>query len=326
MQAVTLLKYDTDAPVLELREKEPNPLKPGEVRVRIHASPINPSDIMFLRGLYGFKKKTPVTAGFEGSGTILEVGEGITNLRPGDRVACVAGFQDGTWAEELITTPENCLKLLDSVTLEEGATFTVNPMTAWAMVEQGVREGHKGFVQTAGASALGKMVLRLCQEKSIPLINIVRKPEQAEELKKLGAELVLLSGEPNFPKELYRMSKKWNTTYVLDAVAGEVATQILECSPYGTKMICYGALSEKPIQVNSGIILFQNKKIEGFWLSTWIAALGLEEFQNQANQAQQYAKTIFATRISKKFPLSQFQEGLDFYKANMSLGKVIFTP
>lgn len=324
MKAVTILKYDEIAPVLELREKEIPIPKDNEVLIKIHASPINPSDLMFIRGLYGIKKKAPVAAGFEASGTVAAVGKDIKSLKPNMQVSCVAGHNDGAWAEYMVTTEENCLPLIEGITLDEASSFFVNPMTAWAMVTRCQNENHAAMIQTASASALGKMVVRLCSEKKIPLINIVRKQEQEDALRELGAEYILNSESPNFAKELYKTAKKLNGTYAIDAVAGETAQTVLECMPYAGKIICYGALSEKPISVNAGMMIFQNKKVEGYWLSSWIYSLGIEEFQKQAKEAQKYLKTIFQTKINKKYPLDQFQEGLEYYKTHMTEGKVVF--
>jgi len=324
MKAVTILKYDEIAPVLELREKEIPVPKENEVLIKIHASPINPSDLMFIRGLYGIKKKAPVSAGFEASGVVTAIGKEIKSLKPGMQVSCVAGHNDGAWAEYMVTTEENCLPLIDGISLDEASSFFVNPMTAWAMVTRCQNENHPAMIQTASASALGKMVVRLCAEKKIPLINIVRKKEQEDALRELGAEYIINSEAPNFEKELYKISKKLNATYAIDAVAGETAQKVLECMPYAGKIICYGALSEKPISVNAGMMIFQNKKVEGYWLSSWIYALGVEEFQKQAKEAQKYLKTIFQTKINKKYPLDQFQEGLEYYKTHMTEGKVVF--
>lgn len=326
MKAVTILKYDAQSPELVLRDKETPTPKENEVLVRIHLSPINPSDLMFIRGLYGFKKKAPVSAGFEASGTIEAVGSAIKSLKPGMSVSCVAPHNDGTWAEYMVTTEENCLPLAADVSLEEGATFFVNPMTAWAMVQKAKSEGHQAILQTAAASALGKMVIRLCQHFNIPVVNVVRKEEQIKALLEIGAEHVLNSNSPNFTKDLFKICKKLNVTYAIDAVAGETAQTVFECLPYGSKLVCYGALSEKPFSVNSGIVLFQNKKIEGFWLSSWIYEIGLESFQKQALEAQKLIKTVFQTKINKRFSFSDYAEGLEYYKSNMSEGKIVFGP
>ncbi len=326
MKAVTILKYDETSPQLELREKEIPEPKDNEVLIKIHASPINPSDLMFIRGLYGIKKKAPVSAGFEASGTIVSIGKDIKFLKPNMQVSCVSGHNDGSWADYMVTTEENCLPLIDGITLDEASCFFVNPMTAWAMVTRAIDEKHTAMIQTASASALGKMVVRLCAEKKLPLINIVRKKEQEDTLRELGAEYIINSEAPNFEKELYKTSKKLNATYAIDAVAGETAQKVLECMPYAGKIICYGALSEKPISVNAGMMIFQNKKVEGYWLSSWIYSLGLEEFQKQAKDAQKYLKTIFQTKINKRYALEDFAEGLEYYKNHMTEGKVVFAP
>lgn len=326
MKAVTILKYDPTEPALELREKEIPVPKDNEVLIKIHVSVINPSDLMFIRGLYGIKKKAPVSAGFEASGTIVSVGSEIKTLKEGMKVSCVSGQNDGSWAEYMVTTEENCIPVIDGISLDEASSFFVNPMTAWAMVSKCKAENHPAMIQTASASALGKMVVRLCAEWKIPLINVVRKKEQEDALKEIGAEYVINSELPNFEKELYKISKKLNATYAIDAVAGETAQKVLECMPYGGKLVCYGALSEKPFSVNAGIILFQNKKVEGYWLSSWIYSIGVEEFQKQAKEAQKYLKTIFQTKINKKYPLEEFQEALEFYKNHMTEGKVVFAP
>ncbi|GBF51159.1 Zn-dependent oxidoreductase [Leptospira ryugenii] len=326
MKAVTIVKYDETSPILELREKEMPEPKDNEVLIKIHASPINPSDLMFIRGLYGIKKKAPVAAGFEASGTVVSVGKEIRFLKPNMLVSCVSGHNDGSWSEYMLTTEENCLPLVEGITLDEACCFFVNPMTAWAMVTKALEEKHPAMIQTAAASALGKMVVRLCAEKQLPLINIVRKKEQEDSLRALGAEYVINSETPQFEKELYKTAKKLNATYAIDAVAGTTAQKVIECIPYGGKLICYGALSEQNIPINAGMILFQNKKIEGYWLTSWIYSIGLEEFQKQAKEAQKYLKTIFQTKINKRYPLEEFQEGLEYYKAHMTEGKVVFAP
>jgi NADPH:quinone reductase-like Zn-dependent oxidoreductase len=326
MKAIILRKFE-ESPVLEVdtdREK-PNP-KPSEVLVQVKYGSINPSDLMFLRGLYGIKKKLPVVPGFEGSGVVVSVGSEIRHLKPGDRVACVAGSGDGTWGEYLTTDENSCIPLLDKVSFDQGASLFVNPMTAWAMVNRGLDQGHTGFVQTAGASALGKMVVRFCKELNRPLISIVRREDQVEELKGIGAENVLNSSDPRFDRELLVLSKKLNTTFCLDAVAGDVAGRTLNCMPANSVLLSYGALSEETIPVSAGIMIFQNKSIQGFWLTTWIREIGIENFHQEAKRVQEKLDTTFATKVNKIFPVTKGPEAVEFYKTNMTAGKVLIEP
>ncbi|WCL49842.1 zinc-binding dehydrogenase [Leptospira sp. GIMC2001] len=323
MKGIILTNY-TENPQLEFSAERKNPeLKPNQVLIKNAYGSINPSDLMFLRGLYGIKKKLPVVPGFEGSGTVEEVGSEIKHLKKGDRVACVSSSGDGTWGEFMATEEENCIPLLDSVSLEAGASIFVNPMTAWAMVNRAIKSGHTGIVQTAGASALGKMVVRICKEKNIPLISIVRRDDQVAALHEIGAEHVVNSSSAKFDREFMVLAKKQNTTYLLDAVAGEVAGKALTLMPAKSTLLSYGALSEKEIPIHAGIMIFQDKKVEGFWLTYWIQEIGIEAFHKEAREVQKHLDTTFHTVVNKIFPIEQGSEAVDYYSKNMSLGKVL---
>src|SRR5215469_7533716 len=138
MRAVQLRAYDGQSfAIAELPVPRPGP---GQVLVRVAASPINPSDQMFIRGLYGFRKSLPAIPGFEGSGTVVEAGSGMmARFLKGRRVACAAGdphVVGGLWAEYLVTSAQLCVPLSKQVDMEQGATMLVNPLTAWALIEE----------------------------------------------------------------------------------------------------------------------------------------------------------------------------------------------
>jgi NADPH2:quinone reductase len=123
-----------------------------------------------------------------------------------------------------------CLALPAGVTPEEGASSFVNPLTALGMVETMRNEGHSGLVHTAAASNLGQMLNRLCIEEHVPLVNIVRKPEQEHILQAIGAEHVCNSASPSFLEELTRALTESSATLAFDAIGGgDLASQILSC-------------------------------------------------------------------------------------------------
>jgi NADPH:quinone reductase len=325
-RGIEITQYTGEAASFRIKEKPIPQVKEKDVLIKIHAAPINPSDLMFIRGLYGIKKKLPIYGGFEGSGTVLSVGTAVRWLKPGDRVSCTASAGDGTWAEYLVVPEENCVPLIDSVTLEEGACFFVNPLTASAMIDIVISNGSTCFVQTASASSLGQMLYRYGKRKGLQIINIVRKQAQADILHSLGAEYVLNSSEDNFENNLKRLCKKLNASIALDAVAGELAATVLNSLVYGGKLVSYGALSEETIPVNAGILLFQNKKIEGFWLSSWSYQKGYSEMIQIAKEAQKFLSTDFKTEIQKWFTISDGFQSIEYYKNNMTGGKVMIRP
>lgn len=323
--ALVLNQYSPGLDAFQLIQRPIPPLKDGQVLIKMHAASINPSDLMFFRGLYGIKKKLPVVPGFEGSGTILRIQGPSEILKPGMRVSCVAGMGDGTYAEYMVTGMENCIPLIDSVSLDEGAMFFVNPLTAYAMFEIARNKG-TGIVQTAAASALGKMVVRLGKAFGVRVLNIVRKTSQMEELKNEGAELVLNSSENGFEKEYLRATRKGEFRVILDAVGGGVASKIFTLSPYETTMISYGNLSEEEFTLQPGIFIFQKKTITGFWLSTWLASLDKDEYTKHTSEAQKLLSGVLQSKIHKTFPLNRGTDAIGYYKTHMSEGKILIKP
>ena len=326
MKTMQLINYEGNSDSFRLVEKEIPEIGDREVLIKIHLSPINPSDLAYIRGLYGIKKKLPSAPGFEGGGTVVKAGK-ESGFSEGDRVSCVAPTKgDGTWSEYMVVPPENCIRLIDSVSLDEGSMLYVNPMTAYAMFEEGRKKGHTAFVHTAAASALGKMIHNLGKKFEVPVIHIVRKSEQVDQLKNEGREFVLNSSDEKFQKELFKLSKKLNATYCLDAVGGEVASKIFATLPYGSELVSYGNLSEKQIDVEPGIFIFQNKKISGFWLSTFLPSLNQEEYKEITRKAQELLPECFRSEIHRSFTLENVPEAIEYYKKNMSLGKIVIRP
>jgi len=326
-KAIELINYDGLESSFRVSQRKISTLKENDVLVKVAASSINPSDLMFIRGLYGIKKKLPCGGGFEGSGTIIAIGSAVTKVKLGDRVACSAHYMgDGSWAEYMVTPEYNCIPLIEKVSLEQGATFFVNPLTACGLTNISIKEKRNGIVQTAAASALGKMIQRYATRKGLPVINIVRKDEQVELLKSLGSEHVLNSTSPDFEKTFTRLVKKLEITYAIDAVAGKTGEDILNMMPSNSKLVVYGALSEEPIGVTAGSLIFQRKRIEGFWLSYWIADTPADEFTAIIKDAQENLSTDFKSEINKRFSLDDGFKAIEFYKNNMTSGKVLYIP
>lgn len=323
-KALELREYGENKDRLTIVDKTIRPLKKREVLIRMHSAPINPSDLMFLRGLYGIKKKLPVVPGFEGSGNVVASGGGFyASYLKGKNVACTAGRGDGVYAEYMITDAFACLPIGKDLSLEQGACLYVNPITAIALVERVQKIGAKALVQTAAASALGKMVVGIAARKGIKVINIVRKTEQEGVLKAVGAEYILNSETSNFERQLRILSKELNATVCLDAVAGELTSKVLSAMPYGSRAIVYGGLSEKEIPIHAGMMIFQDKKLEGFWLSAWAPQQTPYRIWKLSRQLKSLVKKELKTDISARFPLEKAIEAVDYYSANMTKGKVL---
>jgi NADPH:quinone reductase len=303
---------------------------PGEVLVQVFASPINPSDLMFIRGLYGFKKPLPAVPGFEGSGTVVEAGTGLMpRFLKGQRVACAAADPKvigGMWAEYVVTSAQFCIPLRKDVDFEQGAALLINPMTAWGLMDEARRGRHPAVVQTAAASALGRMIVRLGKRFSIPVINVVRRAKQVELLHQLGAEYVVNSSEPEFDKRLRELCHQLRASIGFDAVAGEMSAIVLRAQPRGSRLLVYGALSLKTSQADPASLIFDGKRLEGFYLNAWLRARTLLGQLRLARQIQKLLRSDLETDFQAKVPLQEVGRALQQYAANMTAGKVLLMP
>ncbi|MGD8667205.1 MAG: zinc-binding dehydrogenase, partial [Desulfobacterales bacterium] len=334
MRVLELQNYDEDiaTAVHSLRVvRKPTPRPgPGQVLVRIEAAPCNPSDLVFMQGLYGVKKPLPAVPGWEGAGTVVASGGGLMGKwLTGRRVACGGQSDaDGTWAEYYIADVKSCVPLRKGISSEQGATLIINPLTAWAMVDTAQKGGHRAIVQTAAASQLGQMVVRLAQDAGIALINVVRRQEQEDVLRSSGAKVVLNSESEDFEARLREECLRLKATMGFDAVCGEMTGKIFSAMAPGATVLVYGVLSFEPAGGLDGRdLIFGRKRVEGFWLTDWIRKAGfLRVFQATGQIQKRFADGSFATQVRKKLRLEDVPAAILEYQQEMTAGKILISP
>jgi NADPH:quinone reductase-like Zn-dependent oxidoreductase len=327
MRALALHAYDGTRASLTLVEKPlPEPGK-GEVLVKITAAAMNPSDLLLLRGEYGTLKTLPFIAGIEGSGTVVAAGAGWRALvLIGQRVAVACpDDRDGTWAEYAAVPASYCMPLLKHISTVQGASMLINPFTAWALVDQ-ARHGHRAAVQTAAASSLGQMVMRLAQRFSFPMVHIVRRAQQAALLHAMGAHYVLDSSDPEFDHQLHEVCHQLGATFAMDAVAGDMTRRLLHAMPDGSTVAVYGLLSGEPCRVEVDDLVFHRKRVEGFWLTDWVQQRNQASLLQGGLQIQRLLTGELKTPVRACVPLDDAAFALDLYEQHMSEGKVLFLP
>ncbi|MDT5345156.1 MAG: NADPH:quinone reductase, partial [Mycobacterium sp.] len=257
----------------------------NEVLVRVEASPINPSDLgvliagadmatatvagtserpvitatlkdAVLKGLSARVDK-PIPVGNEGAGTVVAAGSSSAAQALLGKTVGIAG--GGMYTQYRAVDASACLVLPEGVTAKDGASSFVNPLTALGMLETMRREGHSGLVHTAAASNLGQMLVKLCIKDEVPLVNIVRKPDQEELLRSLGAVHVLNSESPSFSTDLVEALKATAATLAFDATGGgTLASQILNgmeqaASSTAAEYSRYGSTVHKQAYIYGGL-------------------------------------------------------------------------
>ena len=326
MTSVILESYN-GADALRVVQRPVPKFGPNEVLIRVAASPINPSDQSFLLGHYGFQKPTPVVPGFEGSGTVIAVGGGtglMGRYLMGKRVACVSQQKgDGIWAEYVATAVNYALPLDDAVSLEQGAMSVVNPLTAVALIDIAKSAGHKTIINTAAASVLGQMLHRLGQQEGVDVVGIVRRVAQLEQLKQQGVAHVLNSSDADFAEELRELCHQQNIHLAFDAIAGDFPLILLNAMPDHSKVTVYGGLSQQVVQIDPTGLIFQDKSVDGFWLTSWIGQKSFLQNLLTWRRAQKLMNTALKTEVRARYALSEVQKAAEAYENQMTGGKIL---
>ncbi len=300
----------------------PTPLPgPGEVRLRVQARPINPSDVMFVRGLYGIRPQVPGSgAGFEGAGVIEAVGEGVDLP-----VGTVAAFTTvGTWQEQAVVPAHSLLPVPANMPIEAACQLFVNPFTAWAMLHESNIPAGGWLLQSAGASAFGKLVIQLCKRMGIQTISTVRRPELVTELKALGATEVVDTSSEDLYKAVKRITGGKMASAALDAVGGSLGAELLNCLHNGGTLYVYGVLSLENISLNGGLLIFKNLTVKGFWLSEWMAR-AQKDVRKQARTELIALLTSGELKapVEATYDLADYRKALDHEARPGRFGKVV---
>ena len=319
--------------------------KEGEVLIKVQATPINPSDLGLLVGpadvsslkviesgalvemqvpeglirsvAARFDQNLPV--GNEGAGIVEAAGKGAEHL-----IGKVVGVAGGAMYSEYRCLPAiSCLEMNEGTSPEQAASCFVNPLTALGMVETMRLEDHTGLVHTAAASNLGQMLVKICSQEDIPLVNVVRKEEHVELLKSLGAKYVCNSSLDTFMEDLVNALVETGSTLGFDATGGgKLASQILtameiaanktatEYSRYGSdkykQVYIYGGLDRNPTTLTRSFGFSWG--LGGWLLTPFIGRIGQERFGELRQRVANEIDTTFESSYSKVISLSEALE------------------
>jgi len=345
LQLRSLIKKSGDLEISLVTVPTPEP-GPDEVVVRVEAAPINPSDLGLLVGAAdmttakssGTKESPVITAklseagmkamagrldesmpvGNEGAGVVIKTGSSDSaKALMGKTVAMIGGAM---YSQYRCLRVAECLPLPAGTTPAEGASCFVNPLTSLGMTETMRREGHKALVHTAAASNLGQMLNKICLKDGMGLVNIVRSPQQADILRKIGAKHVVDSTAPTFMDDLTEALVQTGATLAFDAIGGgKLAGQILTAmetavnktakaySRYGStvhkQVYIYGGLDLGPTILNRAFGMAWG--IGGWLLFPFLQKIGPADGAKLRQRVVDELKTTFASHYTQVVSLPE---------------------
>ena len=295
-----------------------------EVVFDVLAFPINPADMWFCRGSYRLKPPLPATPGAECVGRVTAVGAAVKHVKPGD---LVINLQRENWTQRRKVKGDDAIPLPNGIDLRQAAMVRINPPTAELMLSDFVElRGGDWVIQNVANSAVGRLAIVLAHQRGLRTVNIVRRAELGDELKKLGADLVLVDGD-DLPVRVARETGEVPIRLGLEAIGGKATGRIADCLASDGTLVHYGSMSGENPEVNRSNFIYRGVRLTGFMLGRFLAKRNAEKIRAiYAGLAQQVVDGRLFAPVDTVYPIDRVKDALAHADKGGRNGKILVSP
>jgi len=325
MQQLQLAAHGEPSDVIKLNTVAEPALGQEDVLVSMEAAPINPSDFLFVRGLYGVRPAFPSPVGAEGVGRVAKIGSKVDVALQGKRVLIIPTYEQGTWADQVVAPVRNIVPMDDEADPLQLSMIGINPVTAYLLLNRYVSLMPGDWIgQTAANSAMGQYIIALARLAGVKTLNVVRREEAAEQVRQWGGDRVVLQGD-NLYKDIEDALDGKKLSLVVDTVGGTPVGQLAQSVRTGGSIVCFALQSGQFPAISPGDLIYRDLSLHGFWLINWIRNAPRAEIQEIYQKlGDLVADGSLSAAVEHVYPLDQFKEAFEqSLKSNRS-GKILF--
>ena len=324
MRQLQLVAFGEPSEVIELNTVSEPVLGQEDVLVSMEAAPINPSDFLLVRGIYGVRPVLPFPLGAEGVGQVTRTGSKVDVALRGKRVLILPTLEQGTWADQVVVPVRNLVPMSDEADSLQLAMIGINPVTAYLLLNRFVSLMPGDWIgQTAANSAMGQYIIALARLAGVKTLNVVRREEAAQQVRQWGGDRVVLQGD-NLHKDVEEALDGNKLRLVLDNVGGSPVGELAMSLQTGGAVVVYGIQSEQ-FPVFSLDFVFRGLSLHGFWLGNWIRNAPRTEIQEVYQRlGGLVADGSLSAAVEHVYPLDQFKEAFKQSLRSNRRGKILF--
>jgi NADPH2:quinone reductase len=319
-----ILVHQTGGPdVLRYEETAAPVPAPGQALVRLHASGVNFIDVYFRTGLY--KADTPFIPGMEGAGVVESVGEGVTSVSPGDRVAYA--MNRGAYAEFACVPAWQLVPLPGELSFEQGAAAMLQGMTAHYLTHSTfpLKKGDTAIVHAA-AGGVGQLLIQMAKMLGARVIGTTSTAEKAEKARAAGADEVILYTEHDFAAEARRLTGGRGVDVVYDSVGASTFEKSIDSLRPRGMMVSYGNASG-PVPPVAPLLL--NQKGSLFLTRPTLAhyCTDHDELRWRAGDVLNWVRSgALKLHIEKSYPMKDAAQAHIDLESRRTAGKLLLIP
>ena len=296
-----------------------------DVIISMESAPLNPSDFLFIRGIYGIGPTFPSPVGAEGVGRVTKVGSKVDVALQGKRALILPTYEQGTWADQIVVPVRNIVPLNDKADPLQLSMIGINPATAYLLLNRYISLMPGDWIgQTAANSAMGQYVIKLAKLAGIKTLNVVRRKEAAEQVRELGGDRVVHQGD-GLQKDIERALDGKKLSLVLDTVGGTPVGELAKVLKPGGSIVVYALQSGHFPALSPKDFIYRGLSLHGFWLINWIRSAPraeiLEIYQKLGALVEDGS---LSAAVEHVYPLEQFKQAFEHSLRSNRNGKILF--
>jgi len=324
MRQLQLVASGEPSEVIELHTVSEPVLGQEDALISMEAAPLNPSDFLLIRGIYGVRPAFPFSVGAEGVGRVTRTGSKVEVALQGKRVLILPTYEQGTWADQVVVPVRNLVPMRDDADPLQLSMIGINPATAYLLLNRYVSLMPGDWIgQTTANAAMGQYLIALAKRAGVKTLNVVRREEAAQQVRQWGGDRVVLQGD-NLHKDIEEALDGKKLSLVLDSVGGTPVGELAKSLKTGGLIVVYGIQSEQ-FPVFSLDFVFRGLSLHGFWLGNWIRSAPRTEIQEMYQKlGDLVADGSLWAAVEQVYPLEQFKEAIKQSLTSNRSGKILF--
>jgi NADPH:quinone reductase-like Zn-dependent oxidoreductase len=325
MRQLQLIAHGEPSDVIELNTISKPALGQEDVLISMEAAPLNPSDFLFIRGMYGIRPAFPSSVGAEGVGRVAKIGSKVDAALRGKRVLILPTYEQGTWSDEVVVPVRNLVPMRDEADPLQLSMIGINPATAYLLLSRYVCLMPGDWIgQTAANAAMGQYIIALAKLAGVKTLNVVRRKEAAEQVRQWGGDRMVLQGD-NLNKDIEEALDGKKLSLVLDTVGGSPVGELAKSLKPGGSIVVYALQSGQFPAISPGDLIYHGLSLHGFWLINWIRNAPRTEIKEVYQKlGDLVAGGSLSAAVEHVYPLEQFKEAFKQSLQSNRSGKILF--
>jgi NADPH:quinone reductase-like Zn-dependent oxidoreductase len=325
MRQLQLVAHGEPSDVIELNTVSEPALGKEDVLISMEAAPLNPSDFLFVRGMYGVRPAFPSSVGAKRVSRVAKIGSKVDVALRGRRVLIIPTYEQGTWADEIVVPARNIVPMSDEADPLQLSMIGINPATAYLLLNRYVSLMPGDWIgQTAANAAMGQYIIALAKLAGVKTLNVVRREEAAEQVRQWGGNRVVLQGD-NLYKDIEEALDGKKLSLVLDTVGGASVGELAKSLKPGGSIVVYGLQGGQFPAIPAKEFIYRGLSLHGFWLINWIRNASRTEIEEIYQKLEDFvADGSLSAAVEHVYPLDQFKEAFKHSLKTNRSGKILF--